>query len=156
MSDNDQTACSQPPDGRTVTRRGFLEWMIGLMGGLTVVSIAGSALSFLKPPGHGGGGNEPAAVADVSQIPLGDGIVVPFDDKPAIIINTEKGLVAFSAVCPHAQCSVIWDKDKKRIFCPCHAGVFDLEGNVVSGPPPSPLPRYQVKIEGEKILLSKS
>ena len=29
--------------------------------------------------------------------------------------------------------------------------VYDLDGNVVSGPPPKPLPRLPLKIEGEKL-----
>jgi ubiquinol-cytochrome c reductase iron-sulfur subunit len=32
-------------------------------------------------------------------------------------------------------------------FCPCHDGVFDVNGNVVSGPPPRPLDGYEVEVD---------
>ncbi|TDI85191.1 MAG: hypothetical protein E2O78_04900 [Caldithrix sp.] len=31
--------------------------------------------------------------------------------------------------------------------CPCHDGVFDVNGNVVSGPPPRPLQKYEVDVD---------
>ena len=34
---------------------------------------------------------------------------------------------------------------------PVHYGVFDAQGTVLSGPPPRPLDRYEVKVEGDKL-----
>ena len=36
-------------------------------------------------------------------------------------------------------------------FCPCHDGVFDKDGKVVSGPPPRDLDVYDVALEGDNI-----
>jgi Rieske Fe-S protein len=42
---------------------------------------------------------------------------------------------------------VRWIAEQDRFFCPCHNGVFDKSGNVVSGPPPRALDRFETKIE---------
>jgi len=54
--------------------------------------------------------------------------------------------VVLSTVCTHVSCSVNWVPEQKQFFCPCHAGVFDAEGKVVSGPPPRPLQRYETQV----------
>src|SRR4029077_15596077 len=44
---------------------------------------------------------------------------------------------ALSQACTHAGCTVQYNANKMEVICPCHQGTFDLNGNVVSGPPPS-------------------
>jgi Rieske Fe-S protein len=63
-------------------------------------------------------------------------------------------LIAISAACSHLGCIVTWDEEQKSFKCPCHNGVYDSEGKVVSGPPPAPLRRHEIKIEDGTILLS--
>jgi Rieske Fe-S protein len=63
-------------------------------------------------------------------------------------------LIAISAACSHLGCIVTWDEDQKTFKCPCHNGIYDPEGRVVSGPPPAPLRRHKIKIEDGTILLS--
>jgi len=63
-------------------------------------------------------------------------------------------LIAISAACSHLGCIVTWDEDQKSFKCPCHNGIYDAEGKVVSGPPPAPLKRHKIKIEDGTILLS--
>lgn len=45
----------------------------------------------------------------------------------------------YSNVCTHLSCRVKWDPEQEAYICPCHAAKFDIEGNVISGPPPRPL-----------------
>jgi Rieske Fe-S protein len=42
---------------------------------------------------------------------------------------------------------VRWIEDQQIFFCPCHNGVFDKAGEVVSGPPSRALDRYETKVE---------
>lgn len=56
------------------------------------------------------------------------------------------GYRALSATCTHLGCRVSWNVDKKQFLCPCHGGVYDRAGQVVSGPPPSPLARVNVRV----------
>ena len=74
--------------------------------------------------------------------------------KRLLIVATldTKGREA-ACVCSHLGCLVDYDKVRNRIFCPCHAAVFDLEGNVVTGPPPKPLQKLPLRVEGESIVI---
>lgn len=54
---------------------------------------------------------------------------------------------ALSPTCSHLGCQVVWDPQTSQFHCPCHGGVYDAKGQVVSGPPPSPLARLDTKLE---------
>ena len=87
-------------------------------------------------------------VAALEQLPR-DGSTT-FKDlagREIVLVNTEKGLRAISTTCTHLGCKVYWEPDNVRFFCPCHNGVFDVNGNVVSGPPPRQLDSYQVELD---------
>jgi cytochrome b6-f complex iron-sulfur subunit len=87
-------------------------------------------------------------------ISVGGAKEIVLGNTPAIIINVpDKGFVAVSRVCTHLGCLVQYDKKEKRLLCPCHAGVFDLEGKVLSGPPPKPLETIPLKVEGGILLI---
>ncbi len=87
----------------------------------------------------------------------------PFDvgGKPCLVIQTPDGEVrAFNALCTHVDCTVEYRPEQGDIFCNCHNGVYDLNGNNVSGPPPRPLETYEVTLRslesGEKeIIISR-
>ncbi len=38
-------------------------------------------------------------------------------------------------------------------MCPCHGGVYYKDGSVAAGPPPRPLSRYEIRIEGGQVQL---
>jgi menaquinol-cytochrome c reductase iron-sulfur subunit len=73
----------------------------------------------------------------------------------SVYILTEDGrrYVAMSNTCTHLGCRVRWIADQDQFFCPCHNAAFDKEGLVLSGPPPRPLDRYDVKVEGDQIFI---
>jgi rieske iron-sulfur protein len=59
------------------------------------------------------------------------------------------GIVAYSAICKHAQCPVNgWNREKQLLHCFCHASEYDPRKSaaVVSGPAPRPLPILPLKI----------
>lgn len=74
----------------------------------------------------------------------------------AFIVNTGEELFALSPVCTHLGCLVNWYRPKKRFLCPCHGGQYDMNGNVVEGPPPSPLRKLPLKMENGKVYLGLS
>lgn len=71
------------------------------------------------------------------------------EEQLTVYVLTEDGrnYVALSNVCTHLGCRVRWVEGEQQFFCPCHNGVFDKDGRVVSGPPPRPLDQYPVKVE---------
>jgi cytochrome b6-f complex iron-sulfur subunit len=85
-------------------------------------------------------------VAKLEDIPVWGSKKVIVAGSALILIRTPETVKAFAAVCTHLGCLVDWEDKKREIVCPCHAGTFNLEGHVVSGPPPRPLPVYSVKI----------
>ncbi len=70
-------------------------------------------------------------------------------------VFTENGrdFTAMSNICTHLGCRVRWVADEEKFFCPCHNGSFDKKGDVVAGPPPRPLDRYEVKEEDGQIFV---
>lgn len=56
------------------------------------------------------------------------------------------GYRALSSTCAHLGCRVKWDETRAQFLCPCHGGVYDREGNVVAGPPPRGLERFNVRL----------
>ncbi|MEN8186193.1 MAG: ubiquinol-cytochrome c reductase iron-sulfur subunit [Bacteroidota bacterium] len=74
-------------------------------------------------------------------------------NKFNLIRTGEKEVKALSTTCTHLGCSVYWEADKNQFYCPCHQGVFDSDGNVVSGPPPTKLDSYETEIIGSNIYI---
>ncbi|MGA8571073.1 MAG: Rieske (2Fe-2S) protein [Desulfobaccales bacterium] len=133
-------------------RRGFLKVLASLLGLSAVGAFAYPLFRYLLPV-------EAALGPKNLSIPLGEVPVnatkeLMFGSTPIIVLDIpDKGYLAFSRVCTHLGCLVKFNKEKQEFICPCHAGTFDLEGNVVSGPPPKPLRKFAVKVEGNNLVI---
>ena len=68
-----------------------------------------------------------------------------------VLTNDGRTYIAMSNICTHLGCHIRWIAEQNNFFCPCHNGVFDSSGNVISGPPPRPLNRYDVKVEAGQL-----
>ncbi len=64
-----------------------------------------------------------------------------------VVWDGDKSVHALSATCTHLGCQVRWDAGSTKFRCPCHGGVFDVQGAVVEGPPPRPLDRVDARID---------
>ncbi|NOX20740.1 MAG: Rieske (2Fe-2S) protein [Nitrospirae bacterium] len=71
----------------------------------------------------------------------------------AFIVQHKGRLFALSPVCSHLGCLVNWHRKKGQFLCPCHGGKYDIEGNVIAGPPPRPLTRLPMKLDKGKLYL---
>ena len=133
-------------------RRSFLKTILAIFGATTVASFVYPLFRYLTPPAA----SEKSKTLSIAkqEIPLGEAKEVVVNGVPALILNRPgKGLIAVSRVCTHLGCLVQYDKENKQLLCPCHAGTYDLEGNIVSGPPPKPLPKLPLRVEGETIII---
>jgi cytochrome b6-f complex iron-sulfur subunit len=135
-----------------ISRRDFLNIIKKGLAATGVTALLAPFVAYFYPPTLEEQPSDPVRVGTIDDIPPGESVTVPFGRYPAIVIHTEAGLKAYSAVCTHFACIVKWDKDEKTIYCPCHEGYFEpLQGNVVSGPPPFPLEKLSISIENGDI-----
>lgn len=83
-----------------------------------------------------------------------DGWKVTSEKSTAWVVKlADNQAVAFSPQCTHLGCAYHWDESNKNFLCPCHTSTFDMDGTVLSGPAPRPLDRFQVRVEGTKLLI---
>jgi Rieske Fe-S protein len=66
-----------------------------------------------------------------------------------VYVLTEDGhdYMALSNICTHLGCHVRWIAERQQFLSPCHKGVFDKYGFVISGPPPRPLDQFLTRVD---------
>ena len=81
-----------------------------------------------------------------------------FGSRPSMLIHHQDGhYVAFDAVCSHMGCTVKFEPQNSRIYCPCHGGTYDMNtGAVLGGPPPKGLRVYRVEVADGNVVVSRS
>jgi Rieske Fe-S protein len=157
---------TQPPE--TYSRRNWLLYTLGVCITGTVGVLLYPVGRFLRPRVvTGSGALEVVAPYRVSDLkPDAEGHwpgPFEFNGKPCLLVRTPAGEIrAFNAICTHVGCTVEFRSAEGDIFCNCHDGVFNLNGQNVSGPPPRPLQQYKVTIRPtqtpgqEEIVVSRS
>jgi Rieske Fe-S protein len=147
---------AQSDTGNGAERRRLLRTVLGGGIGASILSFLYPVLSFVLPPRTQRSGAESREVGRETDIAPNSGVVFQFGNQPALLIRTPEGeLRAFSAICTHLGCTVRYEPESKIIWCPCHNGVFDLHGRNVGGPPPAPLPEYQVNVREGTVVVSR-
>lgn len=149
-----------PPSDLPATpigRRRVIQGLLGFSILSTAAGILTPILAYLWPRDVAQSSGGPIEVGKVEDFPPGSGQVVSVNDKPVIVVNTKSGgIKAFSAICTHLGCIAAWDSKRGIIHCPCHDGFFNpVTGVVVSGPPPRPLPGYELAVKDGKVLVGK-
>jgi len=149
------------------SRRDFLGTVTWAIGGLISAAMGIPAIAYIIAPAWQRDQNQNwIRLGSTSKIELGTptllkarverrtGWIVE-EEKLSVYVRTDNGrdFIAMSNICTHLGCRVRWISDLKQFYCPCHDGIFDQEGNVVSGPPPRPLDRYEVKVENEQLFI---
>lgn len=129
-----------------VTRRDTLRFLVAGTGALFLatgaLAVAGSVRSSVA--------NKYIPIARADELAPGQAKVFNYPDNymQGILINAPgRGLVCYSDVCTHLSCAVLYQPKEKRLYCPCHDGVFDVNsGNVVAGPPTRALPLIEIQV----------
>jgi cytochrome b6-f complex iron-sulfur subunit len=101
---------------------------------------------YLTPlPLQGPAGPVQLTRAEVSKLERSRFTIVPIGRVRVLVFEDPSGnLRALDAKCTHEGCTVRYMPKDALIWCACHNGRFDLNGRVISGPPPRPLPRHTV------------
>lgn len=154
---------------KEVSRRDFLGVSILVMGGLIGLGFLVPAIAYIIGPALGRKeSQEWIRLGSTSKVEVGTPTLfkVKIEQQTGWIVNeeelsvyvfTEDGreYIAMSNVCTHLGCRVRWISDENKFFCPCHNAIFDERGFVVSGPPPRPLYRYEVKVEEDQLFIKE-
>ena len=143
-------------------RRSFLRTSALLAGGITLAGCSPDP----RPLGPEEAPSTPAAtpprpaaqapgesLGRLADLPDGAALEASHRGLPVLVIHQEGKLVALSALCTHETCRVEWRSSLGILQCPCHDGRFDLQGKVLSGPPPAPLLRFEVEVRDGQIYL---
>lgn len=144
----------RPTEWAGAGRRSAMRWLINGFLSLWGLGAAALGLSFLKaPPAERRPEEGQVSCGPIATLAVGEARFVRHGTEPLFVIRaSETEVVALSAICTHLRCVLTWDNESGSIHCPCHAGLFDRTGNVLSGPPNRPLPRYPAEIRGGEIV----
>ena len=144
-------AASEP--GRS--RRRFLTLLSRAFLGLWALGAAGVTGAYLRPRSRGERVAERVVSAGfLEDLSVGEARLVRHGTSPFFIVRLDAArVVALSAVCTHLRCILEYDRERRGLVCPCHAGRFDLAGTVLSGPPARPLATYPVSVRAGEIFV---
>ncbi len=94
-------------------------------------------------------------IGRVSEIAPGDSLLFryPTEEDPCILVRGGDGRFrAYSQVCTHLSCAVVYRAQDQTLFCPCHKGAFTCsEGRPIAGPPTRRLPRIRIEQRGDEL-----
>ena len=148
------------------TRRRFQLLVIYGLGAIIGCLLAIPAVLYLLIPPRLRRTNEWIDVGDLSKMDLKTPVEVVFrknrldgwklisEKRTAWVVQAAPDkIVAFGPQCTHLGCAYHFEEEKKDFLCPCHNSIFSLDGQVVSGPAPRPLDRYEIKVENQRLLL---
>ncbi|HET9318122.1 MAG TPA: ubiquinol-cytochrome c reductase iron-sulfur subunit [Bryobacteraceae bacterium] len=152
------------PGSEIPRRRFYLTFIYGLWSSVAA-ALAAPALLYLFLPPKVRRESEWIEAGDITtlqpKIPVEmvfrknrvDGWKISSEKQTAWVVKLPDQIVAFGPQCTHLGCAYHWDEAKSEFICPCHNSVFAANGVVTSGPAPRPLDRYDVKIDGGKLLV---
>jgi len=137
-------------------RRTMLSWLLGGGALASMASFLYPVIRFLNPPLVTEATVNEVSGGKVQDLKPNSGKIVRFGNKPALLVRvSDTEWKAFSAVCTHLNCTVQYRDSTRQIWCACHNGTYDLNGSVVSGPPPNPLEEYTTNIRGDEVVISR-
>ena len=155
-----------PAGGAEEPRRNFMAEASAVVigGAITVCPVAAGLAVMSDPLMRKAAAVDFVKIASLAALP-DDGVPRQFpvivdkrDDAWTRYVNEPIGSVflkrapgsdkveAWNATCTHAGCFVTFLNEKKEYFCPCHNSAFDIQGKVVSGPPPRELDSLECQV----------
>lgn len=150
-----------------LSRRNFMEAAIWGIGGLIGIGFGVSAVAYVVGPSLKSQQTQTwMRLGPTSKVEMGVPTLFTFTiqtqagwisstQEVSVYILTTDGrtYIAMSNICTHLGCHVRWIEDQQEFFCPCHNGQFNIDGQVIAGPPPRPLDRYNVMVENDQLFV---
>jgi cytochrome b6-f complex iron-sulfur subunit len=137
-------------------RRSLIRWLLG--GGIfsSIASFLYPVTKFMMPPNVPEAAVNEVVAGKVQMLKPNAAAIVKFGNKPVLLVRvSETEWKALTAVCTHLNCTVQYQENTHQIWCACHNGYYDLNGKVLSGPPPKPLDEFVVRIRGDEVVITR-
>jgi len=147
------------PEPRGTSRRTLLNAVLGTSLAGWLATAFYPVLRYLSPLRDARNTDEAELDAKSRQEVAAAGFaIVPFGSERVLVLRDHQGrLRAVSAKCTHEGCTLQYKADESLIWCACHNGRFDLDGRVLSGPPPRALAAYKATGTLEtKVVISRN
>ncbi len=150
-----------------VTRRGFITSVMAFAGSVMGVVVGLPVIGYLISPALNAKKSDawiPAGKLDTYSV----GVPTSFSFTRTQVNGWEKTVNSFSvyvlrdasnqvkvfsSICTHLGCRVSFHKSSEEYICPCHDAHFNINGGVVSGPPPRPLNQYESKVDNGNLMI---
>lgn len=96
-------------------------------------------------------------VAKVSDVPPGSMIRIAVEGDRRLLANIDGKFYAMSDVCGHHNAPLSRGRlDGHIVECPLHFAQFDVRtGKLVDGPVSADVPVYEVRVEGDTVLVGR-
>jgi len=152
-----------------INRRDFIKGITALVGGVITTAIGIPTIAYLIDPALRESAKEDwIPVGRLLDMPIGK--PTPFSFTRVQVNGWERtatshggfvirksedpnDLLILNSICTHLACTVNWSESDQVYLCPCHDAKFSMEGEVLGGPPPRPLYRFEeYRVTDEGIL----
>ncbi len=148
-------------------RRSFVKIVTASLGSMMAAIVGLPMIQYFISPALGKtGGDDWISLGSLENFPLDLPTLFNFNiakvngwekssQSYGVFVLRKEGQdpIVFSDVCTHLSCRVNWDSETKEYYCPCHAAFFDKDGEVLSGPPPRPLDRFEIRLDGDQLFI---
>lgn len=149
-----------------VSRRGFLRSSGGgaVVAGATLASAALVQSPAVQASSTNATLDYPeTALGRAKDLKPGKGVTFTYPDpsSPCLLVKLDtpvkggvgpnRDIVAYSLLCTHMGCPVVFDPSTRNFRCPCHFSVFDADkqGQMVAGQATENLPRITLRHDSE-------
>ena len=97
------------------------------------------------------------AVAKIGDVPVGGMAVVAIDRERIMLANVDGQFFALRDMCGHRNAPLSRGRLEGCIVeCPLHFAQFDVRtGKLVDGPISADVPAYEVRVEGDTVLVKR-
>ncbi|MHC5118983.1 MAG: QcrA and Rieske domain-containing protein, partial [Planctomycetota bacterium] len=136
-----QETNSKTQEETQLSRRDFLKMGVSAMSLIALLEVGGASLLFMKPRNNEGGFGDTVIAGTVDSFPPGSVTEFP-DDRFYLVRASDGGFLAVYRRCTHLGCTVNWEAEQNRFFCPCHASTFDIHGEAKNPPAPRALDTF--------------
>ncbi len=153
---------------KKLNRRGFLKLSSGVAGAVIVSTSCGNSGSIADSSNKSSSSFPTNTIAQLKELKVGKPKDFNYPDKnsPCILIKLgnsalggvgpDKDVVAFSKLCSHMGCPVLYDSKKAVLKCGCHFSIFDpgVAGQQVCGQATEKLPQVVLDYDSKSGAIS--